>query len=56
LAHFILATSATKSACHISNHISNHVSNHVHLEHDNEQQDLELEERAAVIASLEHQV
>jgi hypothetical protein len=52
LAHFILATSATNSACHISNH----VSNHVHLEHDNEQQDLELEERAAVIASLEHQV
>jgi hypothetical protein len=28
----------------------------VHLEHDNEQQDLELEERAAVITSLEHQV
>jgi hypothetical protein len=28
----------------------------VHLEHTNEQQDLELEERAAVIASLEQQV
>jgi hypothetical protein len=27
-----------------------------HLEHTNEQQDLELEERAAVIASLEQQV
>jgi hypothetical protein len=28
----------------------------VDLEHDNEQQDLELEERAVVIASFEHQV
>jgi hypothetical protein len=28
----------------------------IHLEHVNEQQDLELEERAAVIVSLEQQV
>jgi hypothetical protein len=28
----------------------------IHLEHANEQQDFELEERAAVIASLEQQV
>jgi hypothetical protein len=28
----------------------------IHLEHDNEQQDHELEERAAVIASLEQQI
>jgi hypothetical protein len=28
----------------------------IHLEHANEQQDLELEERAALIASLEQQI
>jgi hypothetical protein len=36
--------------------VDEHTHTIIHLEHTNEQQDLELEERAAVIASLEQQV